>query len=133
LSYRRSESTPIEVKPRRETASVAAPVIPRRKPLTARVGLFGVGHHTYWGQFEGLREEMIQKMAALEAKLAKDALAVDAAKGLLEEICGLLKAIDELRTAESVDIAEFRRRELMGRIEDARRWQRFVDSVTAKH
>jgi len=70
LSYRRSESTPIEVKPRRETASVAAPVIPRRKPLTARVGLFGVGHHTYWGQFEGLREEMIQKMAALEAKLA---------------------------------------------------------------
>ena len=74
-----------------------------------------------------------RKARALEAKLAKDALAVDAAKGLLEEICGLLKAIDELRTAESVDIAEFRRRELMGRIEDARRWQRFVDSVTAKH
>lgn len=50
-------------------ASRQTPLIPRRKPLTARVGLFGVGHHTYWGQFEGLREEMENKIAILERKL----------------------------------------------------------------
>jgi L-arabinose isomerase len=44
-------------------------VIPRRKPLTARVGVFGVGHRTYWAQFDGLLDEMHRKLAALEAKL----------------------------------------------------------------
>lgn len=43
--------------------------IPRRKPLTARVGVFGVGHHTYWGQFAGLYEKMQEKLAHLIAKL----------------------------------------------------------------
>ncbi|MFN2202609.1 MAG: arabinose isomerase [Caldilineaceae bacterium] len=33
--------------------------IERRKPLTARVGLFCVGHHTYWGQYPGLLEELL--------------------------------------------------------------------------
>jgi len=33
--------------------------IERRKKLTANIGLFGVGHDTYWGQFEGLREELL--------------------------------------------------------------------------
>jgi len=47
-----------------------SPLIPRRKPLTARVGLFGVGHHTYWAQFDGLREEMEKKISVLESKLA---------------------------------------------------------------
>jgi len=49
----------------------SSPRIPRRKPLTARVGLFGVGHHTYWGQFEGLREEMEKKISILESKLSR--------------------------------------------------------------
>lgn len=39
------------------------PRIPRRKPLTARIGVFGVGYHAYWPQFEGLREELLQKLA----------------------------------------------------------------------
>lgn len=43
--------------------------IARRKPLTARVGLFGVGHFTYWGQFEGLLEEMHRKLGHLENKV----------------------------------------------------------------
>ncbi len=33
--------------------------IERQKPLTARVGLFCVGHHTYWAQYPGLREELL--------------------------------------------------------------------------
>jgi L-arabinose isomerase len=44
--------------------------IPRRKPLFARVGIFGVGHRTYWAQFPGLLDEMHAKLRALEEKLA---------------------------------------------------------------
>ena len=39
------------------------------KPLTARVGVLGVGHHTYWPQFEGLYEQLEEKMACLVRKL----------------------------------------------------------------
>ena len=34
------------------------PRIPRRKKRTANVGVFGVGHYTYWAQFDGLLDEM---------------------------------------------------------------------------
>lgn len=47
------------------------PAIPRRKPLTARVGVFGVGHKTYWGQFDGLLDEMRGKLRAFEDKLSR--------------------------------------------------------------
>jgi len=36
--------------------------IERRKKLTANVGVFGVGHHTYWNQFDGLLDEMHGKL-----------------------------------------------------------------------
>jgi len=44
-------------------------IIPRRKPLTATVGIYGVGHHVYWQQFDGLLEEMQKKLAHFEAGL----------------------------------------------------------------
>jgi len=70
-----------------------------------------------------------QKAKSLETKLAKDPMTVSTAKDTLEEICGLLRAIDELRSVESVEKAEFRKREVMNRIEDAKRWKHFVDSI----
>ena len=73
-----------------------------------------------------------QKEHDLEKKLAHDPLSVEAAKGLLEEICGLLKAIDELRTVESPEKAEFRKQEVLSRVEDAKRWQKFVDAIKFK-
>lgn len=45
-------------------------LIPRRKPRTARIGIFGVGHHTYWGQFEGLRDQMLAKIEHLVRRVA---------------------------------------------------------------
>ncbi len=48
--------------------------IERRKPLTAKVGIVGVGHHTYWAQFEGLLEVMQQKMAQLDQKVRANAV-----------------------------------------------------------
>ncbi len=43
--------------------------VDRRKPLAARIGVFGVGHHTYWPQFDGLYEELEQKLDRLARKL----------------------------------------------------------------
>lgn len=42
--------------------------VKRRKPLAARVGVMGVGHHTYWGQFDGLYTELEAKLATLISK-----------------------------------------------------------------
>jgi L-arabinose isomerase len=43
--------------------------VPRRKPLTANVGFFGVGHDTYWPQFEGLLDELMGYHGAIKRKL----------------------------------------------------------------
>jgi L-arabinose isomerase len=40
--------------------------IERRKPLTARVGVMGVGHDTYWGQFPGLLDTLRGHLATFE-------------------------------------------------------------------
>lgn len=45
-------------------------MITRKTPLTARVGIFAVGHNTYWNQFEGLYETLMgyhQKFSQLVA------------------------------------------------------------------
>lgn len=44
--------------------------IARRKPLTARVGIFGVGLDTYWGQFPGLLDELLAKKEVLKEKIS---------------------------------------------------------------
>ena len=36
--------------------------IDRIKPLTAKIGIYGVGHYNYWPQFEGLYEKMEEKI-----------------------------------------------------------------------
>jgi L-arabinose isomerase len=43
--------------------------IPRRKPLAANIGVFGVGHHAYWPQFDGLFDDMRRKLDAFTAKV----------------------------------------------------------------
>ncbi len=73
-----------------------------------------------------------QKARSLETRLAKDPMTVNTAKDTLEEICGLLRAIDELRSVETVEKAEFRKQEVMSRFEDAKRWKHFVDAINAK-
>jgi len=70
------------------------------------------------------------KERGLEKNLAHDPMTLDGAKGLLEEICGLLRAVDELRSVETPEKAEFRKRDVLSRIEDAKRWQKFVESIT---
>jgi L-arabinose isomerase len=45
------------------------PRIPRRKRLTSNIGIFGVGHHAYWPQFEGLLGEMKRKLEVFAGKV----------------------------------------------------------------
>lgn len=65
----------------------------------------------------------------LERKLAHDPMTVDAAKALGEEIRGLLKAIYDLRSAETEDHASVGKDEVMARVEDARRWKAFIEQI----
>lgn len=69
------------------------------------------------------------KERVLEKRLAKDPMTLDTAKAMVEETCGLLRAIDELRSVESVEKAEFRKADVISRMEDAKRWQKFVESL----
>ena len=74
------------------------PLIARRKPLTARVGLFGVGHATYWGQFEGLLAEMHAKLARLEQKV--EACGVEVVNfGLVDTAKAAYAARDRMKAA----------------------------------
>ena len=43
--------------------------VSRRKPRTARIGIFGVGYHVYWTQFPGLLEELLTKLDVLVARV----------------------------------------------------------------
>ncbi len=46
-------------------------LIPRRKPRTAHVGTFAVGHDTYWAQFDGLLPELMGYHEEFKQKLAR--------------------------------------------------------------
>ncbi len=43
--------------------------VARRKPRTAHVGIFGVGFHKYWPQFEGLLDELAGKLRVLTERV----------------------------------------------------------------
>jgi len=65
----------------------------------------------------------------LEHKLSHDQMTIQAGKALMEEISGLLKAVEELRSAESEDDADIGKKDAMSRIEDARRWHTFIKDL----
>lgn len=44
-------------------------IVERLKPLTSRIGILGVGHHTYWPQFDGLLAELERKLSVFERKV----------------------------------------------------------------
>jgi L-arabinose isomerase len=50
--------------------------VQRRKPRTARVGVFGVGYHIYWSQFPGLLDELRAKLRILIGKIASTGVQV---------------------------------------------------------
>ncbi|MDR2116565.1 MAG: L-fucose/L-arabinose isomerase family protein [Planctomycetaceae bacterium] len=73
--------------------------IPRRKPLTARVGIFGVGHYTYWGQFPGLLDELDNKLKIFCNKVKRFGVeTVDF--GIVDNASDALEILPKLKAAD---------------------------------
>lgn len=72
--------------------------IERRKRLTANVGIFGVGHHTYWNQFEGLLDEMHGKLDAFVQKVQAHGVQVTNF-GLIDDARSAYAALPKLKSA----------------------------------
>ena len=73
--------------------------IKRRKPLTARVGIVGVGHDKYWAQFDGLLDVMHQKLQQLEEKVR--ATGVETVTfGLLDNADTAYAALPKMKAAD---------------------------------
>ena len=73
-------------------------LIQRRKPRSARVGVFGVGHQPYWAQFPGLLDEMHRKLAIFVEKV--EAQQVDVTDfGLIDDAQGAYALLPKLKAA----------------------------------
>jgi L-arabinose isomerase len=73
--------------------------IKRRKPLTGNVGILGVGHYTYWEQFEGLLDEMHKKLDTFTGKVEKNGVrAINF--GISDSAETAYKVLPELKAAE---------------------------------
>lgn len=73
--------------------------IERRKPLTARAGLMGVGLDTYWEQFPGLLDELMKKMEELEQKLAANQVEV-ISFGMVDNAQRAFEALPKIKAAD---------------------------------
>lgn len=45
--------------------------VERLKPLSAKIGIMGVGHRAYWGQFDGLLDQIHEKLAVLRSMVGQ--------------------------------------------------------------
>ena len=73
--------------------------IPRRKPLTARVGLFGVGFHAYWQQFSGLEDELRGKLEVMGQLLQKHEVEV-VDFGMIDDAESAYSLLPKLKAAD---------------------------------
>src|ERR1700744_841242 len=72
--------------------------ISRRKPLVANIGIFGVGHRTYWRQFDGLLDEMHRKLDVFAGKVRS--LGVNVTEfGMVDDAKSAYALRDKLRAA----------------------------------
>lgn len=72
--------------------------IKRRKPRTANIGVFGVGHYAYWPQFEGLLEDMHQKLDVFVSKVENHEVNV-INFGLIDDANGSYSLISKIKSA----------------------------------
>ena len=75
------------------------PRIARRKPRTARVGIFGVGYHAYWNQFPGLENELLKKIEVLVERVSATGVAVTNF-GLIDRAQSAYALVPRLKAAD---------------------------------
>jgi L-arabinose isomerase len=73
--------------------------IERRKPRTANIGVFGVGHRTYWDQFTGLREELLGYLAEFEEQVRGNDVIVQSF-GLVDDAEAAWQALKQIKAAD---------------------------------
>jgi L-arabinose isomerase len=73
--------------------------LPRRKPRTARIGIFGVGFHAYWPQFEGLLEELRGKLAVLVDRVGSHGVEV-LDFGMVDDAASAYALLPRLKAAD---------------------------------
>jgi hypothetical protein len=73
--------------------------------------------------------DLLKKKARLiEADIGTDGLTRKQACDMMGEVCTLLRAVDELQTSPKEE-ATLMHEELMKKVDDAKRWDRFVKGV----
>ncbi len=81
------------------TLVAEGPHVERRKPLTARVGIVGVGHHVYWAQFDGLLDELKGKMSQLDKKVQSNGVET-VTFGILDKAQDAYDALPKMKAAD---------------------------------
>ncbi|QMW03627.1 L-fucose/L-arabinose isomerase family protein [Spirosoma foliorum] len=71
----------------------------KRKPTRARIGVFGVGYFKYWGQFDGLLDDLLKKQAVFIDKIEAqhDVEIVDF--GLVDDVTKAYELVPKLNAA----------------------------------
>ena len=73
----------------------------RRKPRTARVGVFGVGFHAYWPQFPGLLDDLRGKLATFVEKLSEKTRGVEVIEfGIVDDAESAYALLPRLKAAD---------------------------------
>ena len=78
-----------------------------------------------------LADILENKARELELQIREDEVTKANAYEMLDEICGLLRAVDDLRNSHG-DIAMYKKKALMEKVNDERRWLQFVDELKLK-
>ena len=73
--------------------------VERRKKRTASIGVFGVGHHSYWEQFDGLLDEMHRKLEVFVNKVRSRDVQVTNF-GLVDNAQGAYALLPRLKAAQ---------------------------------
>ncbi len=73
--------------------------ISRRKPLQANVGVMGVGLDTYWAQFDGLYDVMLQKIRTFIDKLETHPVTV-ADFGIVDNAAKAYEVLPQIKAAD---------------------------------
>ncbi len=73
--------------------------VERLRPLGANVGIVGVGHHAYWGQFEGLLGELRGKMLRFERKVRAAGVQVSTF-GIIDNAAAAQRVVAAIKAAD---------------------------------
>jgi L-arabinose isomerase len=73
--------------------------IERRKKRTANIGVFGVGFHTYWSQFDGLLDELTKKLNIFTEKVKARQVRVKSF-GIADDAASAYEMLPKLKAAD---------------------------------